>query len=179
MLFWSLALVVTLIACAALYYAGAGRRVNASTEAVDTPEISHLKLQLREIDADAASGRLAAAEAVAAKAELARELLRLKQVPAGPTSERLPRQLLVGAAVAATAVLTIGVYAALGRPELPAAPLASRADLPPAEITLESAVAQIELQLEKTPEDLRGWTVIAPAYMQLGRFADAAKALRR
>src|SRR5690606_19388637 len=29
------------------------------------------------------------------------------------------------------------------------------------------------------PDDLRGWTVIAPAYMEMGRFADAARAYRR
>lgn len=179
MLFWSLALVVTLIACAALYYAGAGRRVNATGDAPDTPEIAHLRQQLRDIDADAASGRIAPAEAMAARGELARELLRLKQQPAAAPAETRPRRLLVGAAVAATALLSVGVYAALGRPELPAVPLATRADLPPAEITLEDAVAQIEVQLGKTPDDLRGWSVIAPAYMQLGRFADAATALRR
>src|SRR5690606_3753859 len=37
----------------------------------------------------------------------------------------------------------------------------------------------IEAQLAKTPGDVRGWTVIAPAYMQMGRFADAANALRQ
>src|SRR5690606_15929783 len=88
-------------------------------------------------------------------------------------------QLLVGLAVAATAVLSFGVYAALGRPDVPAAPLEARADIPPRDLTIEKAVAQIEAQLAKTPGDVRGWTVIAPAYMQMGRFSDAANALRQ
>ena len=78
MIFWSLAFVVTAIACAALYYAGAGRRVNALPAVVDSPEIAHLKLQLKEIESDLSLGRLGTAEAVAAKGELARELMRLE-----------------------------------------------------------------------------------------------------
>ena len=179
MIFWSLAIVVTAIACAALYYAGAGRRVNATAPVVDSPEVQHLKLQLKEIETDAANGRLGAAEAVAAKGELARELLRLKgaqkPVPAGADSRRG----IVAGATLATAILALGVYGALGRPDLPAQPLAERADTPPPEMTLDDAIARIEAQLKKQPDDLRGWTVIAPAYMQLGRYADAAAALRR
>ena len=33
--------------------------------------------------------------------------------------------------------------------------------------------------MAKNPADLRGWTVIAPAYMQMGRYADAVTALRK
>jgi cytochrome c-type biogenesis protein CcmH len=46
-------------------------------------------------------------------------------------------------------------------------------------MTLDDAIARIEAQLKAKPDDLRGWSVIAPAYMQLGRFADAAAALRK
>lgn len=178
MLFWSLAIVVTAIACAALYYAGAGRRVNATAPVVDSPEIDHLKLQLKEIEADAAVGRLGSAEAVAAKGELARELLRIRgenRQVAGAGGRRG----IVAVAAVATAVLAFGMYGALGRPDLPAQPLAERTDQPPSQVSLDDALAQIEARLQQTPDDIRGWTVIAPAYMQLGRFADAANALRK
>jgi cytochrome c-type biogenesis protein CcmH len=46
-------------------------------------------------------------------------------------------------------------------------------------MTLDDAVKRIEAQLEKTPDDLRGWRAIAPAYMQLDRFDDAARAYRK
>jgi cytochrome c-type biogenesis protein CcmH len=178
MLFWLLALAVTAIACAALYYAGAGRRISTPVAEEEPAELSHLKLQLREIEADAALGRLEAAEATAAKGEVAREVMRVKSNSTGAKAGT-PRRLLVGAAVAATALMSFGVYAALGRPDVPAAPLTARADLPPKDINLDTAIAQIEDRLKSTPDDLRGWTVIAPAYMQMGRYTDAANALRK
>jgi len=178
MVFWSLAIVVTVFACAALYYAGAGRRVNATPAVVDSPEVQHLRLQLKEIESDVALGRLGDAEAMAAKGELARELMRLKAA-GRPATEATARRGIVAAAVAATALLAFGVYAALGRPDLPAQPLLERQDIAPAEMTLDDAVAKIEARLKEAPDDVRGWTVIAPAYMQMGRFADAAEALRK
>lgn len=178
MIFWLLATVVTAIACAALYYAGAGRRVNVTADVVDSPEIAHLKLQLKEIESDTALGRLGVAESVAAKGELAREMLRLKATEKPVTSTGSRRGIVAGAAVA-TALLAFGVYGALGRPDLPAQPLQQRTDTPPPELTLDDAIARIEAQLKVHPEDLRGWSVVAPAYMQMGRFADAANALRQ
>jgi cytochrome c-type biogenesis protein CcmH len=177
MIFWSLAIVVTAVACAALYYAGAGRRVNATADVVDSPEVDHLRLQLREIEADVAGGRLGAVEAVAAKGELARELIRLKAEQKPVKTEA--RRGIVAVSVAATALLAFGVYGVLGQPDLPAQPLEQRADIPPPEMSLDDAIARIEAQLKVTPDDVRGWTVIAPAYMELGRFADAANALRK
>ena len=76
MLFWLFAITITVVACAALYYAAAGRTVNAAGASGLDATRSHFRLQLGEIEADTASGRLGPAEAVAAKAELARELLR-------------------------------------------------------------------------------------------------------
>lgn len=177
MIFWSLALVVTAIACAALYYAGARARVNAPASDVDSPDTEHLRRRLREIDADAAAERLQPEEITAARAEVAREMLRLKAMPKSDAVRQVPR-IAVLAGVAATALMAVGVYAALGRPDLPAQPLAGR-PAPAPEVSLEDAVARIEAQLAATPEDMRGWRVIAPAYMQLGRFADAAEALRK
>jgi len=47
-------------------------------------------------------------------------------------------------------------------------------------VALPNAVAKIEAQPRADPRRYSaGWTVIAPADMQLGRYADAAKALRK
>lgn len=175
MIFWVLAFAITATACAALFYAAAGRRAIAGAPAPADAVEDHFRLQLREIEADAASGKLGGAEAEAAKAELARELLRSRKDKAGPAPSQsgTVRPLLLGA-TAAVALLSFGVYGLLGHPDLPAVPLAERTGM-----TLEAAVARIEQQLLKTPEDLRGWTVVAPAYMELQRFDAAARAFAR
>lgn len=178
-MFWVLAIAVTLIACAALYYAAARKPVNATGDAVgagsvDDATAAHFRLQLKELDADIASGRLGETEGLAARGEMARELIRLKGEGRATAADAPRAPFLI--AVAATAVLAFGAYAALGHPELPSAPLSER---PPPELTLEEAVARIEQQLTQTPDDLRGWRAIGPAYMQLGRFAEAERAFRR
>ena len=56
--------------------------------------------------------------------------------------------------------------------------VASRATAPLQNRSLETLVAQVEEHLEKNPEDGRGWEVIAPVYVRLGRLEDAVKARR-
>lgn len=174
MTIWLFALLLTAIACATLYYAGAGRRVNAVAPLVDATT-EHFRAQLRAIETDAAIGRLGVAEAVAARGELAREVMRHKADDAPKGSAKVA----LWVPVVLVAVVSIGTYAWLGRPDLPAAPLASRNAAAENEVTLEAAIKTIEARLATAPDDLRGWTVVAPAYMQLGRYADAVKALRR
>ncbi|MGB3336844.1 MAG: c-type cytochrome biogenesis protein CcmI [Devosia sp.] len=179
MLFWFIAIAITAIACAALFYAAGPRMVN-----VDGPELddanSHFRLVLSGIDADLAAGKLGEAEATAARGELAREILRLKAeagrvVGGGPSFGR--GSLLAG--LGGVAVLALGLYTVLGTPDLPSQPLAGRSDVAAQQLDLETAIARIEAQLTANPDDLRGWTVIAPAYLELGRHADAARAYRR
>jgi cytochrome c-type biogenesis protein CcmH len=43
---------------------------------------------------------------------------------------------------------------------------------------LHVVLAQVEAHLEKNPTDGRGWSVLAPVLVKLGRFDDAAKAYR-
>jgi len=179
MFFWFIATAVTAIACAALYYAAARRTVNATVpdSAVSN---SHFRLVLAGIDADQAAGKLGEAEAIAAKGELARELLRQdaevsKPKAAGPG---MGRGALV-ACIAAVAVMSLGLYGWLGNPNMPSLPLADRPEVAAQTLDLDAAVARIEAQLAANPDDLRGWTVVAPVYTQSGRYADAQNAWRR
>ena len=178
MLFWFIAIAVTAIACAALFYAAAPRgTVGASAQG---DERSHFQQVLAGIDADLIAGKLGSAEAAAAKAELAREILRVKAEAgrSGKTMADMGRvPVLLG--LAGIAVLSLGLYGVLGSPNLPSQPLSGRADVAAQQVDLATAITQIETALTANPDDLRGWTAIAPAYMELGRFADAARAYRR
>lgn len=177
MIFWLIVIAVTAIACAALFYAAAGPMVNASTpESGDAN--NHFRLLLAGIEADQAAGKIGEAEAEAAKGELAREVLRAQKDHVTSSRSDLGRAPLVGGVVA-IAVLAFGLYAVLGSPDLPTRPLSERADVAAQSMDITAAIARIEAQLASDPEDVRGWTVIAPAYVELGRYDDAASAYRR
>lgn len=177
MIFWSIVIAITVITCAALLYAAAGRTVNATApQSVD--ENSHFRQLLAGIEADRASGKIGEAEAEAAKGELAREVLRAQKERSVRASGELGR-LPLFAGLGAIAAISLGLYAVLGSPDLPARPLADRPELAAQSIDIAEAIQRIEAQLVATPDDVRGWTVIAPAYAEMGRFADAANAYRR
>lgn len=176
MIFWLIAIAVTAITCAALLYAGRGRPVNASPgESADTT--NHFRQLLAGIDTDLAAGKISADEALGAKGELAREMIRAK-AEAKPAAAGFGRTALVSGA-ALVAAVALGVYALLGSPNLPAQPLASRADVAAQNMDLGDAISRIEARLAQDPNDIRGWTVLAPALVQIGRFADGANAYGR
>jgi cytochrome c-type biogenesis protein CcmH len=79
-------------------------------------------------------------------------------------------------ALIALPVISAGLYSHWGSPNLPGAPLADRLDAPPEQRSIESMVAQVEAHLERNPDDGRGWDVIAPVYMRMGRYNDAVRA---
>jgi cytochrome c-type biogenesis protein CcmH len=171
---WIVIAVITLVACASLYYAGARRTVNATADLPDAAT-GHLKLQLAEIEAEMTLGRMGADEALAAKGELAREAIRLRS--GSQAAPRVgPSQVAIAVPLAAVVVLSIGTYWVLGHPELDAQPLAGRNLAAEAQTDLETTIRPIEARLAAQPDDLRGWTVIGPAYLELGRYDAAVKA---
>ncbi|KMO30084.1 c-type cytochrome biogenesis protein CcmI [Methylobacterium aquaticum] len=151
-------------------------------EARIATETGFYRDQLREIDRDAARGLLAAPEAEAARAEAARRLLRASREPgrtAGAMGEPALRRRRAASAFALSTVPLVAllVYGIYGSPDLPAQPQAERlAHARSAGNDLAAAVTQIEAHLAKAPEDGRGWTVLAPVYLRLGRIEDATKA---
>ncbi len=180
MVFWLLAIAATAIACAALYYAAAARAVNAGEGVGDAATETHFRMQLSAIGADVDAGRLLPGEADDAKREVAREYLRATGGGGGSSADaRDPFSRWALLPIGLVVVMAFAAYGALGRPDLPAQPLADRPEVRAQNLDLEAAVARIEQQLAQTPDDVRGWTVIAPAYMQMGRFADAEHAYRR
>src|SRR5262249_9095988 len=63
-------------------------------------------------------------------------------------------------------------------PSLPDQPLATRVAAPRTNQSVDGLIAQVETHLQRNPDDARGWEVIAPIYVRLGRFEDAVKARR-
>jgi cytochrome c-type biogenesis protein CcmH len=81
------------------------------------------------------------------------------------------------AALVLLPVSSFALYLVLGSPLLPGQPFAARVT-PQGSPPIAQLVAQVESHLERNPQDGRGWEVIAPVYLQLGRFDDAARAFR-
>jgi cytochrome c-type biogenesis protein CcmH len=139
------------------------------------------KDQLAEIERDRAAGLIRPAEADAARVEIGRRLIAASDADAA--SAVLPRPALRRAtalvALVGLPLLAVVLYLRLGSPQLPDFPLAERARQPVATASLDTLVAQVEAHLEKNPTDGRGWEVLAPVLMKLGRFDDGVQAFRK
>ncbi len=138
--------------------------------------------QLAEIDRDAAAGLISKTDAETARIEISRRLLRAadRETSAAPlSSSTLRRRLAAIAALVLLPAAAVGLYATLGSPDVPAAPLAGRANAPSASQSVASLVSQVEAHIERNPDDGRGWEVLAPVYLRLGRYDDAVKARAR
>ncbi|MEA2856271.1 MAG: cytochrome c-type biosis protein CcmH [Methylobacteriaceae bacterium] len=147
--------------------------------AANLPNVSLYEAQVAEIDRDAASGLIPAEDVPTAKASAARRLLSVsagEHEPHVGTAQR-SRRCAAAAAIILIPALTLGLYSRFGRPDLPDAPLSARLQsADPGKTELAAAVARIEAHLRDHPEDGRGWDVIAPVYLRLGRSADARRA---
>lgn len=135
--------------------------------------------QLDEIVRDQARGLIDAREAEAARTEVARRLLATAQASGEEASGSLVRRR--AAAVAALVVVpavALGFYMSLGKPDLPDLPLASRQTEAPDGRNLADLALRVEAALAKNPNDGRGWSVVAPVYLRLGRASEAAVAYR-
>jgi cytochrome c-type biogenesis protein CcmH len=75
-------------------------------------------------------------------------------------------------------VLALSLYATIGRPDMPDAPLAARLEASPARRDLAAAIAKIEAHLAQHPDDGRGYEVLAPVYLRMGRAGEAVNAAR-
>jgi cytochrome c-type biogenesis protein CcmH len=70
----------------------------------------------------------------------------------------------------------LALYLVLGSPELPGEPLAARLNAPTQQQDVATLVARVEDHLKQSPDDGKGWEIVAPVYMRLGRPEDAAQA---
>jgi cytochrome c-type biogenesis protein CcmH len=141
--------------------------------------------QLEEIERDRTDARIGAVEAEAARVEVSRRLLAAANAENARPAETASggrRHMVATAAVVMIPLFALALYAVRGSPDLPGQPLASR--VKGGEDNLEAntifqLIARVEAHLEENPDDGRGWEIVAPVYMKLERYEDAAKARRR
>lgn len=132
--------------------------------------------QLAELDRDVERGTIGQAEADAARNEISRRLIAAAEEPA---AKRAPN--FAWAAIAATLIVplvALPLYLKSGTPQLADVPHAERMANAEKAGDMDALIAKVEQHLEANPDDLQGWTILAPSYRRMMRWADAAEAYR-
>lgn len=177
MMFWVLAAILTAVVTIALLLplARAGRAKDVAAD----HEIEVYSDQLAELDRDAAADLISRTEAESAKAEIGRRLLRASREKGAAAGERRSvawHAVARVAIVAGVPAAALGGYLLIGSPDLPAQPLAARQAPQPDPNGIEALVARAEAHLAENPDDGRGWEVLAPIYLRMGRLEEARTA---
>jgi len=149
-------------------------RVPKVSSAVDrrAANLEIFRGQLAELERDRNEGLLADADFDQAKSELQRRLLDEVQpeiLPkAGGGGRKTALALLVAIPLAAVAA-----YALLGNPDA-LDPLRRQARVSPQQI--EEMLVKLETRLKTSPDDAKGWVMLARSYKALGRYPESIEA---
>lgn len=188
MLFWGLAAALTaVVLLIILPPLLRGAKAGTAGPARGAYDLEVYRDQLGELERDHARGLITGPQREAAKAEIARRMLALAdEAKAEGADSAAPRARAAAALLLVAIPLgALAVYLPLGRPDLPALPLASR-DIaaeerqlagPPAPVM--EAVQKLKKHLEDNPGDARGWALMGQTYARIGRYDQAAEALKR
>ena len=180
MILWPILALMTLAAVAAVWWPLA-RRQKAVRSGSD---VAVYRDQLDEIDRDEAASLIGGMEAEAARVEVSRRLIaaaeaaKVTSTVAAPAPARRHRWATLGAAIL---VLPLGAgltYLSLGSPNLRPVSMNVEAGGERLPEGIEQTVAEVEKYLEANPKNGRGWELLAPVYLRLGRFDDAVRARR-
>lgn len=158
------------------------RRADTMTVEPAAADLAVYRDQLRELDAERERGLVIESELESARAEVARRLLKragddkVVAPSRDDTTSHTRAQRTYLAVVALMPVVAIGLYLASGSPHLAGHPYAERQAAEEGASSVVALIAKVEERLREHPEDGRGWDVVAPIYLRLGRFADAAHA---
>jgi cytochrome c-type biogenesis protein CcmH len=179
MLLWLLFALMTAAAIfAVLWSLGRATNVQAGSD------IAVYRDQLDEIERDRGAGLIGEADAQAARVEISRRLI--AAADAAEFAHSLPigsplwrRRAAAIVALVGLPLVAVALYLVVGSPQLPGQPLDARLRAVHQDTSITSLVSKVEAHLERTPDDARGYEVLAPVYLRLGRFADAVNARRK
>jgi cytochrome c-type biogenesis protein CcmH len=180
MILWLTIALMTLAAVFAVCWPLA-RRARADRSGTD---IAVYRDQLEEIDRDEGAGLVGGAEAEAARVEVSRRLIAAADSAKAASAAVAPvpaGRVRFATLAAAILLLPLGAgltYVALGSPNLVPVSTDAAAGGQALPGGIENTVAEVETYLESNPKNGRGWELLAPVYLRLGRFDDAVRARR-
>jgi cytochrome c-type biogenesis protein CcmH len=134
--------------------------------------------QLAELERDRRAGSLADADFEQARSELQRRLLdeaneANEGEPAPSAPVRTGSRQTALALLVAIPLASFAGYALLGRPEA-LEPLRTQARVSPQQI--EEMLVKLVDRLKTSPDDTKGWVMLARSYKALGRYAESVEA---
>jgi cytochrome c-type biogenesis protein CcmH len=180
MILWLFFALMTLAAIAAVWWPLARRQKFVRSGS----DVEVYRDQLEEIGRDEAASLIGNVEAEAARVEVSRRLIAAAESAKAATvaAPSAPAARYRWATLAAAIVLLplgAGItYLSLGSPNL--VPVSMNAEAGGQQLPegIEQTVTEVEKYLEANPKNGRGWELLAPVYLRLGRFDDAVTARR-
>jgi cytochrome c-type biogenesis protein CcmH len=177
--FWAIAAILVILILGILFWPLIKRSSgnNAPRAAYD---INVYKDQLLEIEADLERGLLSPDQEEAARTEIKRRML-----AAGDSGEQViapetPRSggLIIAILSISSALGAVLLYLSLGSPAQPDQPFAGRearnvSSQTQQQKNLIQATAKLVAHLQRNPDDLRGWTLLARTYLSQGHYANS------
>ncbi|SBW13469.1 cytochrome c-type biogenesis protein ccmI [Brucella sp. 10RB9215] len=177
--FWLVAALLTFAATLAVLLPLTRRRQAALPAEKNDLEV--YRDQLREVEADVARGMIDLQSAEQARIEISRRILNAEKAAMAATADGgqgRSGRVLAFVAVLAVPLVAWGIYPLFGAPDMPSMPLAPRLAAAPDRSSVTDLIARAEAHLAQNPGDVRGWDVLAPIYLRLGRASDAVSAYR-
>ena len=180
MILWLILLLMTLAAVFAVCWPLARRQKSVRSGS----DIAVYRDQLDEIGRDEVASRIGNVEAEAARVEVSRRLIAAAEAAkaatqiAAPGPASLYRRATIAAAIVLLPLAAGATYFSLGSPNLNPISMNAATDGQALPGGIEQTVAEVETYLESNPKNGRGWELLAPVYLRLGRFDDAVRARR-
>jgi cytochrome c-type biogenesis protein CcmH len=175
MLFWPLFALMTAAAVFAVLWPLSRRRENP--DPARETGLAVYRDQFAEIERDRARNLIDEAEAKFAGVEVGRRLLAAADIIADfPQNSTARRRTVALIALTGIPAVALGLYLQLGSPDLSGAPLSTRLAAAPENQDIALLVRRVESHLAEQPDDGRGWEILAPIYLRLGRVNEAVKA---
>jgi cytochrome c-type biogenesis protein CcmH len=141
-------------------------------------DIAVYKQQLAEIEDERSRGLLGEAEAEAGRIEISRRILLASENAGAANTASGQSQWAPYLLISVLATTAMGAYLFYGSPQLRDQPLSARVS-PHNQQSVDALIAKVEERLRSNPRDGAGWGVIAPVYMRLGRYPEAADAFKK
>jgi len=174
--FWILATLMTLVALAFVLVPLLRSRPGSGPSARDA-NLQVLRAQRREIDADVASGTLAAEARDQALAELVARANADLQAPAdGDAAPARKPWAIAAVAAIAVPVLAFGMYLAVGSPGAVELKAVAKAEEGHDDARMAQMVDALALRMRERPDDAQGWSLLARSLASMGRYKEAAEA---